>query len=139
MILVDTSVLLDVATSDPKWLLWSSAQIGHFAEVDELVISPVIYAELAIKAPSKSGLDARLTEFALRPLTREIAWCAAKAFEKYRAAGGRREKILGDFWIGAHAEVEHLGLLTRNPGDFARFNIRRMIAPGQNDMPLPVS
>jgi len=59
MILVDTSVLLDLATEDPKWFAWSSAQVAHFANVDELVISAIIYAELAVKAPAKSDLDRR--------------------------------------------------------------------------------
>jgi predicted nucleic acid-binding protein len=136
MILVDTSVLLDIATVDPKWFRWSSAQVAHFADVDELVLSPVIYAELAVKAPSKSDLEARLSGFGFQSLTKEIAWRAAKAFESYRAAGGKRERVLGDFWIGAHAEVEHLALLTRNPRDFARFKVPLMIAPGQNDAPL---
>jgi predicted nucleic acid-binding protein len=136
MILVDTSVLLDLATVDPKWFLWSSAQIAHFADRDELLLSPVVYAEVAVKALSKSDLDARLSGFGWRPITKEIAWRAAKAFESYRAAGGKRERVLGDFWIGAHAEVEHLALLTRNPRDFDRFKVPLLIAPGQNDAPL---
>jgi len=137
MILVDTSVVLDIATVDPRWFGWSSAQIAHFANREELVISPIIYAELAVKAPSASDLDARLAGFGWRPLTQEVAWRAAKAFESYRAKGGRRENLLGDFWIGAHAEVEGLALLTRNPADFARFNVPRLIAPGHHDVPVP--
>lgn len=139
MILVDTSVLLDVATVDPKWFAWSSAQFAHFADVDELALSPIVYAELAVKARSPSDLESRLRGFVFRPLTKEIAWRAAKALETYRAAGGKRERVLGDFWIGAHAEVERLALLTRNPHDFTGFKVPRLIAPGENDAPLPPS
>jgi len=45
-------------------------------------------------------------------------WLAAQAFMKYRGSGGAKTSPLPDFYIGAHAEVDDLTLVTR---DAARY------------------
>lgn len=135
MILVDTSVLLDLATQDKTWFAWSARQIAWFGSRDTLALNPVIYGELAVKCDSRADLDSRLAGWDIQPLDLDIAWRAAKAHANYRAQGGKRERILGDFWVGAHAEVKRLKLLTRNPDDFTTFSISHLICPGQNDAP----
>jgi predicted nucleic acid-binding protein len=134
MILVDSCVLLDIATEDPKWLDWSARQIGHFGSVDTLLLSPVVYAETGQRYQQQSELDRVVAGFQWAPLDRAVAWRAAQAHAAYKARGGKQDRILGDFWIGAHAEVRGWRLLTRNPGDFNDFALSRLlIAPGKND------
>jgi predicted nucleic acid-binding protein len=132
MILVDTSVILDIATEDAKWQDWAERQIAHFGTVDTLAISPVIYAETGHRYPNRTALDRMLTGYEWADFDRAVAWRAAQAHAIYRARGGKRERILGDFWIGAHAEVRGWKLLTRNPDDFKGFSLS-LIAPGKGD------
>ena len=39
---------------------------------------------------------------------------AGKAFVRYRRQGGTKSNVLGDFFIGAHAAVSGLPVLTRD-------------------------
>ena len=135
MILVDTAVLLDLATQDRDWFVWSARQVAWFGTHDSLAINTIIYGELAVKCDRRGELDSRLAGWRIEPVDTDIVWRAAKAHAAYRAHGGKRERILGDFWVGAHAEVKGLQLLTRNPADFAGFHLPDLICPGQNDAP----
>jgi predicted nucleic acid-binding protein len=80
------------------------------------VINPVIYAEFSIGFERMEELEAVLpqTAFERRPLPWEAAFLAGKCFVAYRRAGGNRRSPLPDFFIGAHAAVEELTLLTRD-------------------------
>ncbi|MEX1117298.1 MAG: type II toxin-antitoxin system VapC family toxin [Terrimicrobiaceae bacterium] len=134
MILVDTCVLLDLATEDPRWFDWSLRQITYFGSIEELAYNPVIYAEMGVKERHQGSLDRRFAGWFFDSFDTKIAWRAARAHSDYRARGGKRERVLGDFWIGAHAEVRNWYLLTRNPEDFKEFSLgRRLIHPGHGD------
>lgn len=134
MILVDTCVLLDLSTLDPKWFQWSLRQIGHFGSVETLTYNPVIFAEIGVGQMDRNKLDELFSGWVFDPFDRDIAWRAAEAHRRYRARGGRRERVLGDFWIGAHAEVRRWRLLTRNPDDFQDFALgKSLISPGHGD------
>ena len=115
MILVDTSVIADIFTRNHEWFEWSSAQIEHWADQGPLCYNAIIFAELAVKFDTQRELENRLSAFTLLPLPLSAAFQAGKAFEKYRRAGGKKPKPLPDFFIGAHAYVAHLPLLTRDP------------------------
>jgi hypothetical protein len=115
MILVDTSVIADIFTKDPDWFEWSAAQIEHWAEAGPLCYNAIIFAELAVKFDTQRELENRLSAFTVLPLPLNAAFQAGKAFEKYRRAGGKKARPLPDFFIGAHAYVAHLPLLTRDP------------------------
>jgi predicted nucleic acid-binding protein len=123
MILVDSCVLLDLATRDPQWFDWSLEKITHFGSVDTLVYNPVIYAEVGAKVALRSDLDDRFSGWHFDPFDLDVAWRAARAHADYRAQGGTRERVLGDFWIGAHAAARGWKLLTRNPEDFKTFQL----------------
>ena len=118
--LFDTNVLLDIATADATWLSWSEAQFRAAAEQGLIGINPIIYAELAHAFVSPANLDQWLdpTVFERHPLPYAAGWLAAQAFLTYRRAGGVKTSPLPDFYIGAHAEVERLTLVTR---DAARY------------------
>lgn len=120
MTLVDTNVLLDVVTDDPNWSDWSIEQLESAALRGPLLINDVVYAELAVRYERIERLEAFLAEAGLEMavLPRSALFLAGKVFQKYRKAGGSRAGVLPDFFIGAHAAVNQLDLLTR---DTARY------------------
>ena len=58
MMIVDTNVLVDVLEDDPDWAEWSIGQLRAQAQVHELVINPIIYAELSLAFATVEALDA---------------------------------------------------------------------------------
>ncbi len=116
MTLIDTNVLLDLATDDPVWAAWSVRHLDAAAVKGPLVINDVVYAELSVGFERIEELDDLLNEagITLEEIPREALFLAGKAFRRYRAAGGSRMGVLPDFFIGAHAAVLGLPLLTRD-------------------------
>jgi hypothetical protein len=119
-VLVDSNVLLDVATNDPTWGEWSGRALAEVAEHSILMINPIVYAEVSIGFSSIEALDAALPEALYRreALPWEAGFLAGKCFLLYRRRGGTRSSPLPDFYIGAHAAIGRLALLTR---DAARY------------------
>ncbi|NLF17457.1 MAG: type II toxin-antitoxin system VapC family toxin [Lentisphaerae bacterium] len=122
-VMVDTCVLLDVITEDATWFTWSEAMVRRAAEEGTLVINPVIYAELSVGFARIEDMEDLLTPdlFDYRPIPREAAFLAGKSFLEYRRRGGVRAFPLPDFFIGAHASVEDLPLVTRDAGRFKTY------------------
>ena len=114
--LVDSSVLLDVITQDPKWFEWSSTTLASYAEGHALSVDPMIYAEVSIRFDRIEELEAVLSAASIerRPIPWEAAFLAGKCFAKYRKRGGTKRSPLPDFFIGAHAAVSGMVLLTRD-------------------------
>lgn len=114
--LVDTNVLVDVLQNDPDWADWSIAQLQAQSKVHRLSINPIIYAELSLTFSTVEALDRVLDNMALQMLEipRPALFLAGKAFVQYRRGGGVKSNVLGDFFIGAHAAVCGLPLLTRD-------------------------
>ena len=114
-VLVDTNVLVDVLTDDPQWADWSIAQLEANAGTG-LVINPVVYAELCFGSPSVDFVDDLVRRFALtyQEIPRQGLFRAAKAFAHYRRRQGAKTSVLPDFFIGGHAEVTGMTLLTRD-------------------------
>lgn len=119
-VLVDSNVLLDVATGDAQWSGWSECALAECAEHATLIVNPIVYAEVSIGFKTIEALDAALPSDIYRrdALPWEAGFLAGKCFLAYRKRGGLRSAPLPDFFIGAHAATEHLALLTR---DAARF------------------
>lgn len=131
-ILVDSNVILDVVTEDPKWCGWSAAQLEGLAERHTLVINPIIYSEVSIGFDRIEQLDEALPPAFFRrdPLPWEAGFLAGKCFIKYRRSGGKRRSPLPDFYIGAHAAIRDMALLTRDAGRYrAYFPTLTLIAP----------
>ena len=132
--LVDTNVLLDVLTGDPVWLSWSSGSLAEAAEAGPLLINPIIYAEVSIRFSRVEDLDDALSpqDFRRAQLPWEAAFLAGKAFLDYRRHRGAKSSTLPDFFIGAHAAVDDLRLLTRDASRYRTyFPTVRLIAPGE--------
>ena len=81
----------------------------------------MIYAELAPRFPAIEELDAALAGFARAPLPWPAAYLAGRAHARYRRAGGTRRSTLPDFFVGAHAAVEGMALLTRDAGRYRTY------------------
>lgn len=132
VVLVDSSVLLDVLTEDPSWAGWSSEALERCGDENELAINPIIYAEVSIRFERIEDLDAALpdAEFRRLPLPFEAGFLAGKSYLRYRRRGGLRRAPLPDFYIGAHAAVSGFTLLTRDTARYRTYFPRlRVIAP----------
>ena len=123
MLLVDTNVILDVVENDPQWAAWSQAQLEAASLKYTLVINPVIYAELSIAYQRIEELEAMLKSAGLRldPIPREALFLAGRVFLKYRQRKGTKSGVLPDFFVGAHAAVAGIPLLTRNLGSYRTY------------------
>lgn len=116
MTLVDSNILLDVITEGQAWADWSEHQLAVAALNGPLVINDVIYAEISARFRAFEILDAHLrdNEIDVMVMPRAALFLAGKVYLRYRASGGARTGVLSDFFIGAHAAVERLPLLTRD-------------------------
>jgi predicted nucleic acid-binding protein len=116
-ILVDTNVLIDVFGRPTPFLEWSARQLTIWKRQAQLVLTPIVWAELAGMQPSEADLAATLAPLDLvrEALPFSAAYEAGRAHVAYRKAGGARERTLPDFFIGAHAMVKSYRLLTRDP------------------------
>ncbi|OAP36596.1 DNA-binding protein [Sinorhizobium glycinis] len=132
MTLVDTNVLLDVVTDDARWADWSIAALEAASLEGPLLINDTVYAELAVRYDRIEQLEAFLSEAGLEltPTPREALFLAGKVFTRYRRSGGSRTGVLPDFFIGAHAAVSQLPLLTRDTSRYRTyFPSLALIAP----------
>jgi predicted nucleic acid-binding protein len=115
-ILVDSNVILDVLTEDPQWFEWSAQMLTDYTNQGDLVINPIIYAEISMGFNQSEEAEAALPEefFRRDPLPYAAAFLAGQSFLDYRRRGGERRSPLPDFYIGAHAAVINIPLLTRD-------------------------
>lgn len=135
MTLVDANVLLDIFTADPRWLKWSFVEVERASLRGPLVINDVIYAEASVRYLDIAAYEEALTNLGLTTLLipRSALFLAGKAFARYRAAGGIRTGVLPDFFIGAHAAVEGMPLLTRDVRRYrTHFPTLKLISPDRS-------
>jgi len=120
---VDTNVLLDVFGADPKFGPPSSEALRDCLREGALVASDVVWAEAATAFADAGRFRELMNKVpaAFSPMTEEAATKAAQAWRRYRAGGGRRDRIAADFLIGAHALVIADRLLTRDRGFYRRY------------------
>lgn len=132
MTLIDTNVLLDLVTDDPNWADWSIAQLEAASLNGPLLINDVVYAELSVRYDCVESLETFLDAAGLTmaPMPRAALFLAGKVFTQYRRSGASRTGVLPDFFIGAHAAVNELPLLTRDVGRYRTyFPSLKVIAP----------
>ena len=131
-ILVDSNVILDVVTEDTTGFEWSSRQLARLAEDHVLVINPIVYSEVSVGFERIEDVDSALPVdfFRREALPWEAAFLAAKCFLRYRRAGGGKRSPLPDFYVGAHAAVRGLPLLTRDARRYRTYFPRlTLVAP----------
>ncbi len=112
----DTNILIDIATSNLAWQAWSSRQLELTLALGPALINDVIFAEFSIRLPDLETVQAFLkgAEVTLTPIPPMALFVAGKVFQRYRAAGGTKHFVLPDFFIGAHAAIANVPLLTRD-------------------------
>ena len=121
--LVDSNVLLDILTDDPTWSGWSGDALADAAEAGPLYTNPIIYSEVSVGFTTVEALEAALPpqDYRREPLPWAAAFLAGKVFLDYRRNRGTRSTTLPDFFIGAHAAVADLRLLTRDVGRYRTY------------------
>ena len=133
MTLVDSMVILDVVTDDPAWSQWSGDALAQARDDGELVINPIVYAEVSVGFDRIEDLDDAVPaqDFRREELPYEAGFLAGKAFLAYRKRGGQKRSPLPDFYIGAHSAVRGYRLLTRDATRYRTyFPTLTLIAPG---------
>jgi len=130
--LVDANVLLDIMTGDERWLSWSADALAAAADDGLLAINPVVFAEVSVRFSSVEALDAALPAdvYVRAAIPWAAAFLAGKCFVDYRRRGGQRRSPLPDFFIGAHAAVAGMKLLTRDANRYRTyFPTLQLVAP----------
>ena len=123
MTLVDSSVLIDVIEGQVPWVDWSESKLLAARDRGHLCINLIVYAEISRDFSDKAQLDGFLqdTGITIAPMDDRMAYLAAQAHDNYRSGGGQRSATLPDFFIGAHASVSAIPLLTRDPKRVRRY------------------
>ena len=119
-LLVDSNVILDILLDDPVWAEWSEETLSQYGETHDLFINPIVYTELSIGFKRIEELEKAITiaDFQMLEIPKEALFLAGKAFLQYRRNKGTKSSPLPDFFIGAHAAVLNVDLITR---DIARY------------------
>lgn len=132
-VLVDSNVILDIVTEDKRWFQWSSETLAHLAEDHILNINPIIYAEISIAFDRIEAIDHALSPAYFRRLSLpwEAAFLAGRCYLKYRKKGGEKRSPLPDFYIGAHAAIKGMTLMTRDVSRYRTYFPKLIIiSPG---------
>ena len=121
--LVDSNAIIDVVTEDARFFEWSSAALENAADTGLLCVNPIIFAEISIGfdrvEDARECIDG--LDFQYADLPWDTAFLSGKAFASYRRQGGARRSPLPDFYIGAHAAVTGMTLLTRDPARYRSY------------------
>jgi predicted nucleic acid-binding protein len=131
-VLADTNVLFDYLSEDEEWADWSAAMLSEAANRGPIAINPIVFAEISVRFDAIEAVNEALpASYFLRvDLPWEAAFLAGKVFERYKRKGGTRTSALPDFFIGAHAAVTGMTLLTRDARRYRTYFPKlKMIAP----------
>jgi hypothetical protein len=114
--LVDSNVLIDLLGNDRNWLDWSTEAMDRSAAQGPLLINELVFAELAVRSTSEEALMRDLANLAvsIERIPVSALYLAGKVFARYRATGGTRASLLPDFFVGAHAQIARMTILTRD-------------------------
>ncbi len=122
-ILIDSCVLLDLFTNDPKWADWSESILGKYYQTNTLFINSIVYTEISIGFNRIEEVENAIEQVNARVLEipREALFLAGKVFLEYRKNKGIKNSTLPDFFIGAHAAVSSFDLITRDTGRYKTY------------------
>ena len=123
IVAVDTNVIIDMVTGDTTFGIESKRLLAQAFDSGSLVICELVYAELVPQFDAREALETALDAMGatLAEAGPDVAWLAGQKIAEYRAAGGSRQRVMADFFIGAHAVLRADCLLTRDRGFFATY------------------
>lgn len=130
--ILDSNVVLDILHEDAIWFSWSARQLRVRSEAGKLVINAIIFAEASLRYSSFGEYRKLVASVGveLEDIPWEAAFMAGQAQDQYRLSGGRRERVLADFLIGAHAAIRGYAVLTRDQARYRTYFPRLdIIAP----------
>jgi predicted nucleic acid-binding protein len=131
-ILVDSNIILDVFLDDPNWADWSESKLEKFSSITKLFINPVVYTEVSVGFKRIEELESALNraDFQMLEIPKEALFLAGKAFLQYRKNRGTKRSPLPDFYIGAHAAILEMDLITRDESRYRTyFPTIKLISP----------
>ncbi len=134
-VLIDSCVILDVFEEDSQWVDWSESMLNQYSDTHKIYINPIIYSEVSIGFKRIEEVEEAITEcgFQMIQIPKEALFLAGKVFIKYRKRKGTKILPLPDFFIGAHAAVDNLELMTRDELRFRTyFPTVKLISPDQS-------
>jgi len=129
---LDTNVLFDILLSSPRFCDASEQALENAAAAGGLVICDVVYAELCVHFTRQKEAERFLEENEIRveSLERSAGFLASQVWRRYRQGGGKRDRILTDFLIGAHAQTQAAQLISRDRGFYRPyFHALKVIDP----------
>jgi len=114
--LVDANVILDIFLDNPKWADWAESVLAEYSVYTNLYINPIVYTEVSIGFKRIEELESALNKggFLMVEIPKEALFLAGKAFLNYRKNSGTKRSPLPDFFIGAHAAILDIPLITRD-------------------------
>ena len=120
MIALDSSVLLDILIGDPQHAEASEVCIGDALAREDVVVCDAVVAEVQAMLDTSVSLMDTLATLGIRfePTQEAAAMRAGHMNKRFRSRGGRRERVVADFLVGAHALLQCDGLITRDAGFF---------------------
>ncbi len=120
---VDTNVLLDVFGADPHFGPASGFALRRCLAEGALVACEIVWAEAALAFPNAEQFTHAMKTLPVTfsAMSEKAAIKAAEVWRRYRAEGGRRNRIASDFLIGAHSLTEAERLLTRDRGFYREY------------------
>lgn len=131
---VDSTVLIDVFQEEPGWAARSADALDAASRAGRLTVCDVVWAEVAGRFASPAAAAAALATLGIEfdPMTAAAAGDAGRLWRAFRdAGGGRRDRVVADFLVGAHALHQAEALLTRDRGFYRRYFKRlRVVEPG---------
>lgn len=122
-VLVDSCILLDLFTDDPSWGDWSEIILNKYSQTNSLFINSIVYTEISIGFTHIEEVEKALSELDIKVLEmpREALFLTGKVFLKYRRNKGTKTSPLPDFFIGAHASVSKLAVITRDSAKYKTY------------------
>ncbi|MBM9536228.1 type II toxin-antitoxin system VapC family toxin [Desulfobulbus alkaliphilus] len=122
-VFVDSCILLDLFTDDPRWANWSESVLDKYSQSNTLFINSIVYTEVSIGFNRIEEVEDAIEQIGVKALEmpREALFLAGKVFLDYRKNKGTKSSPLPDFFIGAHATVSSFDLITRDSARYKKY------------------
>lgn len=121
---VDSSVLLDVLLADPRFGEESRQALKRAYDGGALLASDVVWAEVRAHFPSERGFQEAIGVLGVRfdPISASAAAEAGRFWrESRKSSRSPRSRVVADFLIGAHAQLQADAFLTRDQGFYRKY------------------